>query len=176
MSTCKKWFNILVIWRKIWQLRMLLLRSWRWHMECEMPGSPDTLRVLLCKFTPVAWSTVSESTVFRLPDFAWLSRFLQPGRNFLKLLITIQWATTHSPFVQQNVFRCFRGVLAQFEIVKHKLPCYTKLLVHLGGFQITQRMKKCTTCQQTNYRDTTNHSEYLSQLELLRSHNKRAAN
>ena len=30
-------------------------------------------------------------------------------------------------------------------------------------------MKQCTTCQRTNYHDTTDHSRYLLRLELLRS-------
>ena len=30
-------------------------------------------------------------------------------------------------------------------------------------------VKQCTTCQRTNYHNTTNHSRYLSRLELLQS-------
>ena len=64
-------------------------------------------------------------------------------------------------------FCCFHGVMAQFEIIKHKFPYQTTLHVHLCGFQITHGGKKRTTCQRTYYHGTTNHSGYLWQLELL---------
>ena len=32
----------------------------------------------------------------------------------------------------------------------------------LYGFQITLKMKQCTTCQHTNYHNTTNHNRYVS--------------
>ena len=42
-----------------------------------------------------------ESTVLGPPDFACLSRFLQPDQNFLIYQFTVLWPTVPSPFMQQ---------------------------------------------------------------------------
>ena len=57
-----------------------------------------------------------------------------------------------------QVFGCFRGITAQFDLVKHKCPNKTTLFVNLCAFQITHGEKQCTTCQHANYCDTTNYS------------------
>ena len=41
------------------------------------------------------------------------------------------------------------------------------LYVYLNSFQIIQHLKQCTTCQCTNYRDTTHHRSHLACLNLL---------
>ena len=40
------------MWGPIWELPMLFPRSWRWRttLNCEMPSSLDTLRVLLARY------------------------------------------------------------------------------------------------------------------------------
>ena len=48
----------------------------------------------------MACHTTSESTVLGLPDFTWLSSFLQPERNFYHL-VTELWSTASLPFLQQ---------------------------------------------------------------------------
>ncbi len=61
---------------------------WLTILDCEMPSSPDTFRVLLVRFTSVAESTTSDSTLLGLRDFVWSARFLKPDQNFLKHLVT----------------------------------------------------------------------------------------
>ena len=74
-----KFCHVLEIWSTIWQHWVLLLKSWRCQntLEYKMSISPDTFRVLLIRFTAMAWSTASESTVFCLPDLTLSSKFLQ---------------------------------------------------------------------------------------------------
>ena len=69
-----------------------------------MPSSPDTLWVLLTGFASMAWSTALESTLLGLPNFARLSGFLQPQRNFFHCLVTVLWSTAPSLFAQQMYF------------------------------------------------------------------------
>ena len=118
--------NILQTWGTIRQLRMLLLRSWRWQtiMDCEMLSSPDNPQFLFTILASMDWSTVSESTFFffcvfflcfvfslGLADRACSSRFLQLERNFLNHLYSgLNCAFT---FCITNVFICFYGVMAQ---------------------------------------------------------------
>ena len=60
-------------------------------------------------------------------------------------------------FLTKNIFGCFHDVMAQFELVKHR----TTLHIHLYG------VKPCTSCQRTNYHDTTNYIGYYPlQIEL----------
>ena len=67
-------------------------------LGCEMPSSPDTLRVILARFASVIWSTASESTVLGLPKLAWLLRILQFQWNFFGHLAVVQWSTLNSLF------------------------------------------------------------------------------
>ena len=91
----QKFCNILVTSCTIWQPRILFKR-WRLRstLDCKMSSSPDILHVLLARFTSKDWSTVSESLV-------WLSKFLQPERNFFNYLVTPLWLTAPSTFAQQ---------------------------------------------------------------------------
>ena len=50
-------------------------------MDCEIPSSLDTPQVLLNGF---AGSTVFKSTILGLPNFSWLSKFLQSLVRFLE--------------------------------------------------------------------------------------------
>ena len=79
-------------------------------------------------------------------------------------------------FHATNVFGCFHGVIAQFEFLKHKFLNLTSLHVHLCSFHIIHEVKQCATCQRINYRDTTDHSGCIPQLELLQSRDIRFAN
>ena len=76
--------NILLTLNRIWQLWMLLLKLWRWRttLNCKIPSSPDTLRMLLVGFAFYA----SESGFSCLSDLAWPSIFLQPKRTFFNYL------------------------------------------------------------------------------------------
>ena len=58
-------------------------------LYCEIPSSPDTLRLLLVGFASVARSTASESTVLALS--ARLSNFFQPKQNFFNCLVIVLW-------------------------------------------------------------------------------------
>ena len=98
----QKLCSILVMWGNFRQLLILLLRFWRWWttLDWEMPSLPDTLWVLITGFVSLDWNMALESMVLGLPEFAWLSRFLQPKWNFLNHLVTVINSTT-------NVFVCF---------------------------------------------------------------------
>ena len=58
--------------------------SWRWRtsLNCELPSSPDTRRVLLTGFVSMAQKTASESKILDLYNLAWSVRFLQFLWNF----------------------------------------------------------------------------------------------
>ena len=83
-----------------------------------MPSSPDTLQELLTGFVSRAWST-SLNLWFQ----AWLivevfvtrAKFLEPPGYCIVINFTFTFRTT-------IVFSCFRGVMAQFELGKHKFP------------------------------------------------------
>ena len=66
-----------------------------------------------------------------------------------------------------NVFSCFLGIMASFVLVRHKFQNYTMKHIHLCIFQIPHGVKQCSTCQCTNYHDTTNESRYLGWHALL---------
>ena len=53
-------------------------------------------------------------------------------------------------FCTTNILRCFSRIMIQFELEKHKFLNKTMLLVHLWSFQVTHRVKQCSTCQRTN--------------------------
>ena len=55
--------------------------------------------------------------VLNLPDITWSSRFLQPKRNFLKILGSLLWFTASSLFSLKICFGCFGVVMAEFESV-----------------------------------------------------------
>ena len=140
----QRFWNIFVMWGSFGYHRMLLLRSRRWWPTMEMISLPDTIQVLLTGFASMALSTASEST---LSDLPYLDRVSSCNPS------EISSTDCTFTFRPTNVFGCF--------------PNCTTRYVRLCGFQITHRMKQCTTWQLTNYHDTTNHSGYLTQLYLL---------
>ena len=83
----QKFWNILVMWGTIPQLRILLLRLWKWQttLDSEMLRSPDTLQVLLAGSASTPWKTDSEPNL----RSSWLSRFLQLKWNFLNYMVTV---------------------------------------------------------------------------------------
>ena len=134
---------------------------------------------------PMASTTAFlESTVLSLLDLAWSPRLLQPKQNFPNHLVTVKWSTLTAlwlSFNSQTLVYCDQlhlnlsykflvASVAQFELVMHKFPNKTTLHIHLCGFPITHNMKQCTTCQHTDYHDTTNNRENFPQLQLLQSH------
>ena len=112
MQVSQKFCNILVIWGTIQQLWMLLPRLWRWWttLECKMPNSPDTLRMLITRFASIIWSTASESS-FK-PTWPW--RLLQPKQNFLNHMVNYVFI-----FCTTNIFGCFHTI--NFQIRLHHL-------------------------------------------------------
>ena len=79
--------------------------------------------------------------------------------------ICLLWSTVDSTFPRRKTFGCFRDVMVQFEVVGNDFLNKYTLYVHQSGFKITRRGKQCTTCQHTNFPNTTNHDSYLSLLE-----------
>ena len=134
--------------------------------HCEMTGSPDTLQLLLATFASIASSKVLESTVLGQPELVWSMRFLQTKHNFLNhLVIMINFAFT---FCSTDIYCCCHNVIDQFELISSWIKlCFPFIST---GFQISHIVKQYTTCQCTNYHNTTNYFWYVSQLELLHSH------
>ena len=79
-------------------------------------------------------------------------------QNFFNHLVTVLWSVVWFPLHTTNVFACFCHVRALFELIMWKFQNETTLHSYLCDFQITQRMKRCITCQHTNYHDTANNS------------------
>ena len=114
----KEFCYILMTWGTIWQLKMLLLRLWRWWMTLvwDILSSLNTFWISAC----MTWNMVLKSTFLGLPDLAWSSRFLQPEQNFLNYMVTILWLTLTSH--NKCFFCCFGSIMAQFKLIKHKFP------------------------------------------------------
>ena len=160
----------------IWQLWMVLLRSWRWQtmLDCEIL-MPDNLSVThwICLYSSEYKLTIHGlmpiSPCLIVEVLTTWGKFIQPsGYNTL-----IYCAFT---LYKTDVFDCFCDIIAQFLLVKHKLLNETMWHINLCSFQITYDAKKCTRCQYTNYHNTTNHSWYLPWLELLWSHDIHTTN
>ena len=100
--------NILQTWGTIRQLRMLLLRSWRWQtiMDCEMLSSPDNPQFLFTILASMDWSTVSESTFFFFCVFFFVFCFF-PWPSWPCLLVEVLTirAKFLEPFVQWSQLR-----------------------------------------------------------------------
>ena len=60
----------------------------------------------------------------------------------------------------------FLVVSIAFDLIKHKFLNWSTLHIHLCSFQITHKVKQCTTFLCSNYHSTTNHSTYFSWCEL----------
>ena len=67
------------------------------------------------------WSLTTKSTNLGLPDLAWLLRFLKRYQiSSTTWLLYCDRVYLHLSY--ENVFSIFRGVMAQFEPVKHNFP------------------------------------------------------
>ena len=141
-----------------WQLKMLLLRSWRWQttLDCKKLSSPDTLWVLLTGFPYMTLSMALEPMVLGLPDLSWLSRFLQPKQNFSSHLVSLLWSTV-SPFAPQMFLVASSMIwpsLNSGSISSWFKLCY--MLICVASKLYTWRSNvRCI-----NYHNTTNHSKY----------------
>ena len=82
-------------------------------LDSKIPNSLDTLRVLLTRFTSMAWSTSSVSILLSLPDVTWLSMLLQLEPNFLKYLLRLH--------ISRNKRFWLLPRHGQFELVKYIL-------------------------------------------------------
>ena len=116
---------ILVTWGTIRTLRVFLQRLWRWRttLDRDMQSLPDTHSVLLTRFASMSWSTASESIILGLLDLSWSLKFLQLEQNFLNsgYLTVINCTSTFTfIFPMKNILACFRDVIYQFKLVKHK--------------------------------------------------------
>ena len=106
---------------------------------------------------------------------AWLSRFLQPEQNFFNHLLTVQWSIAPWPFTQQ-MFWFASVVLWPSLNLEHRSLQIRLCCKFISVALKSHRMKQCTTCQHTNYHNTTNHSRHLLWFELLLSCDIHAAN
>ena len=84
----------------------------------------------------------------------------------VKFLIVL-WSTTPSSFTQQMFLIASAAVGSICELIKHKFLNKTTLHIDLCSFKTTQRVKQCTTCQHTNYHNTTNHSKISSIISII---------
>ena len=144
-----------------------LLRLWRWQtsLDCEMSSSPDTLQVLLTRFVFMVWRTASESIVLDLPDLAWLSRFLQPQRNFFSYLIIV--INCNFIFCSTNICDCFGDIIAQFELVKPRIRRrWTFICV---AFKPNSECRNALRIRVPTTRILSTTTDTLQQLELLQS-------
>ena len=154
------------------------LRIFCWGRECYKPHWTVTCqaRLILSEcYSPDLPASASESTILALPDFSWSIKFLQPGQNFLNLLVTILWSTAPSPFVRQ-IFCMFSRCYGPVETRKAQVPkldyiahSSMQFSDHTQSEGKWSKVKLCATCQRTNYLDTTNQNGYQPRLELLRS-------
>ena len=92
-----------------------------------------------------------ESTILALLDFDWSSWFLITWAKFLEPSVYCCMINCAFTFCTINIFGCFRGIIVQFELIKHVID-----LDSIATFK-----SQCTTCQRTNYRDTSKHRRYL---------------
>ena len=97
------------------------------------------------------------------------SWFLQAEANFFNHFVSMI-NCTFIFLTTTNVFCCFRGVMTQFELVLE-----LDYIAHLSRWLSNHYVKHYTTCQHTNYQDTTSPSGFLSRLKLLQSRNVCAA-
>ena len=108
--------------------------------------------------------------------------FLCCSTYSLEISLIVDVFATQAKFIQYNVinfaftfrttysFSWFCDVMAYFKRIKHKFSNY----VYLCRFPITYGVKQCSTCQHTNYHNTTNLSGYPQGFKLPHSRNIRA--
>ena len=124
-------------------------RSWRWRitLKCGMPSSHG---LGIHDFRPTCILPVR-------PGSCNLSKISWPIWLLCRNLCVFIFNT--------RSLSCFCKLIAQFQLVN--FPNSSTLYVHLCGFQITRRVKQCTTCQRTNYYNTTCHTRYLPGLNCF---------
>ena len=150
----QKCCNILVACSTIRQLRIFLLRLWRWWttLDCEISRSPDTLWALLAGFVSITWSTASKSIHLGLPDLVWYLRFWQPKRNCLNHLATLLWSTSPLSFTLQMSFGYFSGVLVRIrKAAVPELGYATHLSLRLSNHPRSEAMHKVSAHQLPRY-------------------------
>ena len=136
-------------------------------------GCESDKSLLNCKIVVLAWYSLNlplrlgaqpQNPVLGLPDLAWLSRFFQPEWNFLNHLVTVIKCTFI--FHTTNTFSCFCGIMAESntQSMNSKIRLFCTLI--WVTFKSFMEWKQCTTCQHTNYHDTTHHSGYLQSYDI----------
>ena len=94
----QKFCTILVIWGTIWQLLMLLSRSWRWWtaLDCKMPCSSATHRI--------CFSDLEHSLRIHRFRLTWTCLIFEVLATWAKFFeIFALWLTVPSPSIQQNI-------------------------------------------------------------------------
>ena len=123
-----------------------------------MLSSPDTLQILLARFSSMSWSSSRPAwSCLIVEDLATRMKCLQPsvlGSNCAFIC----------PSTDVFFFACFNDVMAHFKLVNYQFPNFAMLLVSLCGFKIIYEVHQCTTCQRTNYLDTISNNRCLSYL------------
>ena len=126
---------------------------------------------------------------YLLDLFPWL-RTLSWNPQFY-LTLSDNWSSSWAKFLEPSAFinycdqlhhhllhnKCFCLLLRYYGLVQtHKAKVPKLVYVAYSSVWITHRVKWCTTCQPTNYHNTTNYRRYLPQLELLWLHDIFATN
>ena len=108
----QKFCNILVMCGTIRQFWILWAGSWRWW------GAK-----LVYYSASMAWSIASESTVWGLPDLAWLSISCNPS-EISSAIWFLYYNQQHLHISHDKWFSLLSGCMAQFKFVKHKFSDY----------------------------------------------------
>ena len=154
----------------------VLPRSWTWRtiLDCEIPSSPDTLRVLLVSFVFMAWSSATKFTDFALSAIVKSSRFLQREQDLLKNKIVLRWSPAPSPFAQQMFFDVSTALWCSSNSrsisSRIRLHC---MFIRAAFKSYPEEMHYMSVHQIAWYSQT---QLILPQLEQLRSHNKHFKN
>ena len=99
---------------------------------------------LLVGLASTAWSTVSKSSDF---GATW-------SCNVSKISSTISLLNSYQLHLQLPCNKCFCLLLwhwSQVRTRKTQVPELNDVARSSAGFEITHRVKKCTTCQRTNF-------------------------
>ena len=109
------------MWDTVWQVYMLLLRSWRWQISLDhkVPSLPDTLRVPIWFIAwlqnPLLWSCLVVDVFAPQTKFPWPIWLLYCDQ--------LHFYLSH----KRTVFGCFHNVVPQFELVKNEFLNLTTL-------------------------------------------------
>ena len=122
-----------------------------------MPRSPDTFWVRLTGFASMACSSASEYRLSSLPNVAWSSVFFCNPSEIPSTLWLPYCYQLNSYFLPHN--KCFWFLRRRYGPVRtHKVKVSESDYVSHSSVQLsdhTHGMKQCTTCQRTNYDNTT---------------------